>query len=86
MAMWRRALAAGASLALAIALAGPAVACGSAVVEVYPGPDAMAKTIQQANPGDTLNIGSQAIALTTRTRRTRRHPRDEATTRSPCRP
>ncbi len=26
------------------------------------------------------------FALTTRTRRMRRHPRDEATTRSPCRP
>ena len=52
----RRALAGAVSLCLALALAGPAGASGSAVIEVYPGPGAIAKAIQQADPGDTLNI------------------------------
>jgi len=55
-AMRRRALAIGASLFLAIALAGPAEAYGSTVIEVYPGPDAIAAAIQQAHSGDILNI------------------------------
>src|SRR5881396_3830190 len=55
-AMRRRGLAAGTSLVLAVALAGPAAASGSTVIEVYPGPDAIAKAIQQAHPGDTLDI------------------------------
>jgi len=56
---WIVSIAGGAAVALAlsgIALAGPAAASGSTVIDVYPGPDAIAKAIQHAQPGDTLNI------------------------------
>jgi parallel beta-helix repeat protein len=54
--MRRRGLAVGTALLLFVALSRPAGATGSAVIEVYPGPDAIARAIQHAQPGDILNI------------------------------
>src|SRR2546429_493773 len=39
-------------------LSTPALAATSTVIEVFPGPSAIKNALQQANPGDTLNIAT----------------------------
>jgi nitrous oxidase accessory protein NosD len=49
---------------LAVSLAGPARASTSTTIEVFPGSNAIRTALQQANPGDTLDIHAGAYPET----------------------